>query len=112
MPPRLYATLTGAIVVSLVAVGIASHGLPSQSAYIQIIQLLALWIILSDYRTVIESSRFNAEKRSTGKANPIISVSPPRFAPKALLSYQTQSSSPRFNPLRRLLPDDTLGQPS
>jgi O-antigen ligase/polysaccharide polymerase Wzy-like membrane protein len=55
----LYPTLIGAIVACLVFMGIAFHGLPAQSAYIEIVQLLVLWVILSHYRIVIGSPRFN-----------------------------------------------------
>lgn len=55
----LYPTLIGAIVACLVFMGIAFHGLQAQPAYIEIGQLLVLWVILSHYRTVIGSPRFN-----------------------------------------------------
>jgi O-antigen ligase/polysaccharide polymerase Wzy-like membrane protein len=55
----VYPTLLGAIVACLVFMGIGFHGLPAQSAYIEIVQLFVLWVILSQYRTVIGSPRFN-----------------------------------------------------
>ena len=55
----VYPTLIGAIVACLVCMGIAFHGIPSQSAYVQIVQLFVLWVILAHYRTVTGSPRFN-----------------------------------------------------
>jgi hypothetical protein len=54
----LYPTLIGASLGSLLAMGVAFHGLPTQSAYVEAIQLIVLWVLLSHYRTVTGSHPF------------------------------------------------------
>lgn len=55
----LYPTLFGVTIGCLIFLGIASHGLPSLSAYLQIVQLLVFWVLVSDYRQVVGGSRFD-----------------------------------------------------